>query len=45
MLGDMDCLFKGPTLYLLLERKRRVQGEGGAQGVVSQVQFTAFNYK
>jgi hypothetical protein len=24
-LGDVDCLFKGPTLHLLLERKRRLR--------------------
>ena len=41
-LGDVDCLFTGPTLHLLLERKRRLSGS--ASLVIKQLAVTSDAY-
>jgi hypothetical protein len=46
VLGDVDCLFTGPTLHLLLERKRRLGEEhGAADSVIAQVKTTRDAYR
>ena len=45
LLGDVDCLFRGPTLHLLLERKRRLGNTGGAAAqVIAQMNATRQAY-
>ena len=45
LLGDVDSLFRGPTLHLLLERKRRLgDGGGAANFVISQMNSTRLAY-
>lgn len=45
LLGDVDCLFKGPTVHVLLERKRRLGDTGGdAALAISQVKTTRLAY-
>ena len=41
-LGDVDCLFTGPTLHLLLERKQRLSGS--ASLVIKQLAATREAY-
>ena len=42
LLGDVDCLFTGPTLHLLLERKRRLGKD--TRAVITQVANTRKAY-
>jgi len=41
-LGDVDCLFTGPTLHLLLERRQRLSGS--ASLVIKQLAVTSEAY-
>ncbi len=43
VLGDVDSLFKGPTLHVLLERKRRL-GDMGCAAVIYQMNRTRKAY-
>jgi hypothetical protein len=46
VLGDVDCLFTGPTLHLLLERKRRLGEEhGAAASAIAQIKTTRDAYR
>jgi hypothetical protein len=44
-MGDVDNLFTGPTLHLLLERKRRLGDAGNAAAqAIAQINFTREAY-
>ncbi len=46
LVGDLDCLFTGPSVHLLMERKRRVAGgaHGSASSAIAQVRATRLAY-